>query len=101
MTLRVKRIIPIIKCRVCGEKFQPKKITEKMCSQICRVKWTTDWHSNRNRINKKIRYSEAKKLNVETVKKQFLQYLITEFFVVVFVEKHINLQKRKEINLNL
>jgi predicted nucleic acid-binding Zn ribbon protein len=69
MTLRIKQIIPIIKCRVCGKRFQPKAITGKMCSQICRVKWTTDWHSNRNRINKKIRYSEAKKIKCRNCNK--------------------------------
>ena len=96
MTLRVKQIIPIINCRVCGEKFQPKKITGKMCSQICRTKWNTDWVSNRNKIKRDKRYAEAKKIKCKNCKKKIIAVPTTRVFCGRICREKYKPQKKEK-----
>ena len=74
MTLRVKQIIPIIKCRVCGEKFQPKAITSMLCSPACRSKNKRDASYDRYEKMRKQRLERVKEVECKKCGKLFMQF---------------------------
>ena len=73
MTLRVKQIIPMINCRVCGERFQPKAITSMLCSPACRSKNKRDASYDRYEKMRKQRLERVKEVECKKCGKLFMQ----------------------------
>ena len=78
--MRKRVFIPIRKCRVCKESFQPKQKTSIMCSESCRWKHKRDWHIDRYAELKKIRFAKAEKKECKKCKKEFPAIPITRVF---------------------